>query len=547
VKVFDANGYSRLSWIVCGIDWVTAQRDPRDPSRPLFEAANMSLRDDGTDDRACGALNRDAEHAAICRSVASGVTYAVAAGNDATTASRWIPASYNEVITVSALADTDGKPGALGGHRCWSWGSYDSDDTFANFSNYGYDVDLIAPGKCIWSTLPGNRYGYMSGTSMAAPHVTAAAAMYKSTRPWATPSQVKLGLQSIGNLKWRTSTDPDNTHEKLLDVSRLSTFGDFEFDMGSATGTGEAGGTTRVSVRIDRSSTHFDPVRLTATMPSGWSATFSPQTLAGFSALTSTMTVRIPLGTRNGSYPVTIAATDGPHRYQTTVDVDVTQNDPTAHAPVVSIATASGLGLSPARAPVRLRWTAATDPTSPIGRYETQLSIDGGAFGSTAAVGATTTTVRSVPIGQTYRFRIRAMDIAGNWSPWVNGTSGKVTSFDDRSATVRFSTGWRRWSNSLAYRGTETYAGHRGPSMRARVSGKLIAIVARVGPTRGWARVYVNGDYKGTVSLYARSSGSRRVVWSVRYATAATRTVSVAAAGTSARPRVDIDAVLSGS
>ena len=115
----------------------------------------MSVAKYGQDDKTCGTTVHDILHAAICRLVQSGVTVVAAAGNDAGNAARRVPAAYNEVITVSALADTDGKPGALGGHRCYSWGSYDSDDTFANFSNYGADVDLIAPGKCIWSTIPG--------------------------------------------------------------------------------------------------------------------------------------------------------------------------------------------------------------------------------------------------------------------------------------------------------------------------------------------------------------------------------------------------------
>ncbi len=152
VRILDSGGSGRLSWYVCGLDWITSMRDPGDSSRPLFEAVNMSVAKSGSDDKNCGNTNSDILHQAICRLVKSGVTVVAAAGNNSFNAAKLVPASYNEVITVSALADTDGKPGALGGNSCYSWGSYDKDDTFANFSNYGADVDLIAPGKCIWST-----------------------------------------------------------------------------------------------------------------------------------------------------------------------------------------------------------------------------------------------------------------------------------------------------------------------------------------------------------------------------------------------------------
>jgi hypothetical protein len=163
VKILNDSGEGLLSWYVCGLDWIAAQRDPGDSSRPMFESVNMSVAKWGKDDGACGSVNADILHAAICRLVASGVTVVAAAANDSGSAAARVPAAYNEVITVSALADTDGKPGGLGGNRCYSWGTYDSDDTFANFSNFGSDVDLIAPGKCIWSTVPSG-YQYMSGT-----------------------------------------------------------------------------------------------------------------------------------------------------------------------------------------------------------------------------------------------------------------------------------------------------------------------------------------------------------------------------------------------
>ena len=154
-------------------------------------------------------------HKAICNSVAAGVTYVVAAGNSAVDASTFTPAAYDEVITVSALADFDGKPGGLGAATCRS----DVDDTFASFSNYGADVDIIAPGVCIYSTWLLGGYNTISGTSMAAPHVAGAAALWKSTHPSATPAQVKAALLSAGTTNWNNSDDPDGIKEPLLNVS----------------------------------------------------------------------------------------------------------------------------------------------------------------------------------------------------------------------------------------------------------------------------------------------------------------------------------------
>ncbi|MGN9778169.1 S8 family peptidase [Micromonospora sp. H33] len=206
VRVLSNSGSGSFSDIICGIDYVTANADK-------IEVANMSLGGSGSDS-ACGS-NKDAMHEAICRSVAAGVTYVVAAGNSSADSSTFVPAAYDEVITVSALADFNGLPGGGAAATCRS----DVDDTLADFSNYGADVDLIAPGVCIESTWKGAAYNTISGTSMASPHVAGGAALYKATHPSASPGTVKSALQSAGTTDWNNVDDPDGIKEKLLNVA----------------------------------------------------------------------------------------------------------------------------------------------------------------------------------------------------------------------------------------------------------------------------------------------------------------------------------------
>ena len=273
VKILNDDGYGLISWYVCGLDWILAQRDPNDSSRPLFEAVNMSVTKAGSDDHNCGLTNHDPLHQAICRVIAGGITVVAAAANDSHNASRNIPASYDEVITVSALADTDGKSGGLGGNRCFSWGGYDKDDTFADFSNYGADVDIMAPGKCILSTVPGPGYAYMSGTSMAAPTVTGAVALYKSSRPNATPAEVREALRYLGNLELE-DLDRPRFHaraaaRRLEDRQPRDIRPEPRFRRPSP--RSRPAPTGAVPVHVARSSTFFERVSLSVTSaPSGW-------------------------------------------------------------------------------------------------------------------------------------------------------------------------------------------------------------------------------------------------------------------------------------
>jgi len=207
VRVLNPAGSGSFADVICAVDWVTANSG-------MIEVANMSLGGTGTEPAGSGCATGDALHDAICTSVAAGVTYTVAAGNEADDAANHVPAAYDEVITVSALADFDGQPGGLGSPTCRE----NQDDTLADFSNFGADVDLIAPGVCILSTYKRGGYATFSGTSMASPHAGGAAALYKSTHPAASPAAVKRALQAAGNLDWNDVDDPDGVKEPLVNV-----------------------------------------------------------------------------------------------------------------------------------------------------------------------------------------------------------------------------------------------------------------------------------------------------------------------------------------
>ena len=211
VKVLDSSGNGFTSDIIEGIDYITAHADE-------IDAANMSFGGTGSS---------TALRTAIVNSVSAGVTYAAAAGNDDKDASTVIPASYPEVIAVSAIVDTDGKCGGLSSST-----TAGNDDTLASFSNFGSVVDIAAPGVLIKSTARGSSYtNSFSGTSASTPHVTGAAALYSSENPNASPSDIRNALRNSGSSPTTVcdgnghgyfTGDQDNNAEPLLYVGTSS-------------------------------------------------------------------------------------------------------------------------------------------------------------------------------------------------------------------------------------------------------------------------------------------------------------------------------------
>lgn len=161
VRVLDDTGWGEDAQVIAGIDWVTADHT----THPAV--ANMSI----------GGGPDPATDEAVRNSIADGVVYCVSAGNDQFDSSNKSPARVAEAITVGATDINDG----------WAW-----------FSNFGNLVDILAPGVAITSAWNASdtAANTISGTSMATPHVTGAAALYLEANPTATPAQVATALTS---------------------------------------------------------------------------------------------------------------------------------------------------------------------------------------------------------------------------------------------------------------------------------------------------------------------------------------------------------------
>jgi len=226
VRVLGNDGSGWLSDVIAGIDWVTQNAGQ-------IEVANMSLGWQG---------NVPSARQAIQNSVAAGVVYVVAAGNDAQdvygsdgtlgTSDDFEPASYPEVATISAMADSDGQPGDQG-EPTWAG----NDDTFASFSNFsgsevagnpvespGAAIDLLMPGVDIYSTYKGGAYATMSGTSMSSPHGAGLAALYIAVNGRATDATgvhairqalINGGVAQDSLQGLATLDDPDSNWENI--------------------------------------------------------------------------------------------------------------------------------------------------------------------------------------------------------------------------------------------------------------------------------------------------------------------------------------------
>ncbi len=217
VRVADATGFITNRDLLCGIDWITHTRLDRN-RRNDIAVANLSLGDFGADDGDCGFTNGDPIHVAICASTAAGVTYVVSAGNESVDVAGIIPASYDEVLTVTAMADFDGQPGGTGSpdQVCTDTGQGSpdfQDDTRAFFSNFASLAEdaahtVAAPGVCTTNTFPGGQYAFGSGTSFSAPRAAGTVALCIAFGECAGLSPTQIVTKIVADAEAYNLADP---------------------------------------------------------------------------------------------------------------------------------------------------------------------------------------------------------------------------------------------------------------------------------------------------------------------------------------------------
>jgi hypothetical protein len=201
-------------------------------------------------------------------------------------------------------------------------------------------------------------------------------------------------------------------------------------------------------------------------------------------------------------------------------------------------------GGSPAGASTAITWSGS-DRGWGIDHYSLQRSIDGGAWKGIRLAGARTTSVAQVlPFGHTYRYRVRAVDKAGNLGYWDYGPTFRPAAYQETSAAIVYRRTWARMVDANALGAAVRESTMAGASATFTFRGRDIAWIASKGPDHGKATVYVDGVFVGTVDLTASAATSLRLAWRRHWSLAGTHTVRIVTLATAGRPKVDVDAFL---
>ncbi|MER5650823.1 S8 family peptidase [Streptosporangium sp. NPDC002524] len=353
VRVFGCGSTTSTSIIIEGVDWVTANA-----VKPAV--ANMSL----------GGGASATLDTAVSNSIASGVVYALAAGNESTDACTRSPARLPAAITVGATTSTDAR---------------------ASYSNFGTCLDLFAPGSAITSAWNTNdtASNTINGTSMASPHVAGAAALILSGTPTATPAQVRDAI--VSNATPGVVTNPGTGSPNLL----------------LYVGGGGGPGPQPTVVYSD----DFEAARGWTINPGGTDTATTGRFERGDPGQTSSGVITQPGTTPSGTYALVSGAAAGASAGDGDIDGGVTS----AQSPAITLPASGTLTLSFSWYLGHLNNASSADyvRVRVVGTTTTTVLNQTGAASNRAAAWATATANVSGHAGQVVRVVVDAADASG--------------------------------------------------------------------------------------------------------------------------------------
>ncbi len=212
---------------------------------------------------------------------------------------------------------------------------------------------------------------------------------------------------------------------------------------------------------------------------------------------------------------------------------------PTISTPTVTIGPST---VATTAFSMTLTWTAS-DATG-LASFAVRRSVDGAAAATLATLGSSARSyTTSIVVGHRYEFWVRATNVTA--ASTLSPSTGLVRPalFTEGTSLATYHGTWSRSASTSYLGGAARISTHSGAYVTINARGRAIAWVGSTGPKMGKAKVYVDGVYRGVVSLYSATNKYRRVIVRYSWPTVATHTLKVVFSGTTSRPRIVVDGV----